>query len=608
MANNKIQTTDLDFDGIKASLKNFLRGQQKFSDYDFEGSGLSILLDVLAYNTHFNALYMNLAVNEAFLDSASKRESVVSKAKELGYVPASAKSAHATVNVILTGSLSPVLTIPKYTKFTSTIDNKSLTFYTTTSYNADRESGQYVFQNLDLTEGTLLDFSYEADGINNVVALPNGDIDLSTLVVIVQDTAEASSFSTYNRSDTVLEANGDDLIYFVKEVAGRDSKVYHQLEFGNGVVGKALDAGNIVTVTYLVSNGDAGNGARTFRYADAPPSSTTAYVTTVAPSFGGADAEGVDDIKWNAPRAFVAQNRCVTVEDFKTVVNAEYPNASSINVWGGEDNDPPTYGNIYIAIKPADSERLSEKEKDYLLNTIIKPRCTVTVHPQIVDPEYLYVDLNTSFYYTPRETNKSAPELVELVRAAVEDYNETTLAKFGGILKGSVLSRIIDGAEASIKSSVSTISLRYNLKPVYNQTTAYTIRLGNPIYDSGPQEYSVSSTGLSILETPNVVYFEDEHVDGSSIGNLRLYYKVQNGKAYLPNKYGTINYKTGEVQIKGIVIRGIVGPRLEFRFKPESDDVAAANNRIVTLVMASNAITPKEDKVADKYDFTSGRN
>ena len=605
MANNKIQTTELDFDGIKTSLKNFLRGQQRFSDYDFEGSGLNILLDVLAYNTHFNALYLNLATNEAFLDSASKRDSVVSKAKELGYVPASIRSARASVSIILSGSIETILTIPKFTKFTTSVDSKDYTFYTTSSYSANRQSGVYIFDSVELTEGILLDFNYIADGINNSFTLPNAGVDLSTLVVVVQEQAEASTYDPYVRSDTVMDVDGNSLVYFVKEVAGGK----HQIEFGNGVVGKALSAGNVVTVTYMISSADAANTARTFSYSDGTPGGTTAHVVTINPAFGGSQAEGIEDIKWNAPRAFVAQNRCVTVEDFKTVVNSTYPNAASINVWGGEDNNPPTYGNVYISIKPEDSEKLSEGEKDYLLNTIIRPRCTVTVHPVIVDPDYLYVDLISSFYYAPSETNKTASELTQIVRAAIDTYNEGTLSKFGGIMRSSVLGRIIDQADTSIKSSVSTFLLRYNVTPMFNKTSSYVIDLGNPIYNSGLPEQSVTSTGLSVLNTDRgTVYFEDRPKAGSTVGDLVLYYKVNSKKFYLPKTYGTVDYAKGIITVNGITITGIVGSTFSFSIKPQSDDVAAAHNRIVTIKMAANAVTPVIDNVADKYIFTSGRN
>lgn len=603
MANNKIQTTDLDFDGIKASLKNFLSGQQKFSDYDFEGSALSIILDVLAYNTHFNALYLNLATNEAFLDSASKRDSVVSKAKELGYVPNSIESAKATVNIVLSGNVGPSYTIPKYTQFKSKVGDKEFSFYTTTTYNAERLSGFYTYEGVELTQGTLLDYSFEADGLTTSFTLPNTNVDLSSLVVVVQETPEASGFETYLKSDNVLEANGSSLIYFVKEVAGGR----HQIEFGNGVVGKALEAGNIVTVTYMVSAGDAANSAKSFTFA-ASPSGLSPYVSTTAAAFGGAPAEDIEDIKWNAPRAFVAQNRCVTVEDFKTVVNSEYPHAASINVWGGEDNNPPTYGNVYIAVKPEGAERLSEGEKDYLLNTIIKPRCTLTIHPKIVDPEYLYVEPQVAFYYAPTETNKTDAQLTESVRDAIVTYNDNTLAKFGGVLKGSVLSRIVDTTDECIKSSVTTLLLKYKLKPVYDRTSSYEIKLGNPIYNSGVAEQSVTSTGLSILEHNGTVYFEDEPTAGSSVGKLRLYYLVQNKKTYLPKIYGTIDYDTGKITIVGIIILGIVGTDLEFIIKPQSSDVAGAHNRIVTIVLKSGAVVPVVDQIADKYRFTSARN
>lgn len=612
MANNKITTTELDFDGIKSSLKNFLRGQQRFSDYDFEGSGLSILLDVLAYNTHMKALNLNLAINEAFLDSASKRDSAVSRAKGLGYVPASVRSARATVNQQVGGSSENTLLLPKYSKFTTEVDSQAFTFYTLDSYTANKSPsgvgvGTHTFEGVELVEGMLLDFSFTADGINTSFTIPNANVDLSTLEVIVQEEPEASSYDPFIRSDTVMDIDGNSLVYFIKEIAGGK----HQIEFGNGVLGKALVAGNVVTVTYMVSSGEAANTARSFTLTDTPETATTvAKPITTRVAAGGAAAETIEDIKWNAPRAFVAQNRCVTVEDFKTVVNATYPNASSINVWGGEKNDPPAYGKVFISVKPVDSERLSETEKNYLLNTIIKPRCTMTIHPVVVDPDYIYVDLTIGFYFNKRETTKTPGQLKQIVRSAVTTYNDSKLAKFGGILKSSVLGRVIDGADTAIKSSVTTMILRYNLKPIYNKTTSYTIELGNPIYNSGVPEQSVTSSGLTVLNTDRgTVYFEDRpRGAGHTVGDLVLYFKVQSRKEYLPGTYGTVNYETGKITLDALTITGITGSTFSFYIKPQSDDVAAAKNRIVTINMASDAITAVEDKVADEYIFTSGRN
>jgi len=622
MANSKITTTDLDFDGIKSSLKTYLRGQTRFSDYDFEGSALSILIDILAYNTHMGALYTNLAINEAFLDSASKRDSVVSKAKELGYTPTSAKSARAIVNINLrwTGQLidlPSVLTIPRYTKFTTTVDSSAYTFYTLDTYSVSQpENGTvYSFTGVELVEGTLLDFSFTADGNTNSFEIPNADVDLTTLKVVVQEQAEASTYDTFLNSSTVLDLDGNSLVYFIKEVSGGK----HKIEFGNGVLGKALDAGNIVTVTYMVTNADAANTARSFAYGDTLSNNVAVQtILTTVPAANGAPAESIDDIKWNAPRAFVAQNRCVTVEDFKTVVNSTYPNAASVNVWGGESNNPPTYGNVYIAIKPDDSERLSETEKNYLLNTIIKPRCTLTIHPIIVDVDYLYVDLKTSFYYDDRATTKTSGELEQVVREAIVGYNDTKLAKFGAVLKSSVLARYIDNADPSINSSVTTMTLRYKVLPKFGKTISYTVDLGNPIYNSGVGEQSVRSNGITLLNTNRgTVYFEDRpRGDGSTMGDLVLFAKVQSRKEYLPGtgdiktarSYGTIDYESGKIVTEPITIVGLAESTFSFYIKPQSDDVAAAKNRIVTINLDANAVTAKLDKPADDYDFTSGRN
>lgn len=606
MANNRIRTTALDFDEIKGNLKEYLRGQQKFSDYDFEGSGLAILLDVLAYNTHYNALYTNLAVNEAFLDSASKRDSVVSKAKEIGYVPQSARSARATVKVVLTGSVEPTLEIPQYSKFTAKVDQTSYTFYSTGTALAYLASGQHTFLNVELVEGTLLDYSFTADGVQNIFTIPNAGIDTTTLKVLVQPNPESSAFETYIQSTTVMDVDGNSLVYFLKET----DKGFHQLEFGNGVIGKALAAGSRITCKYMVSSQDAANTARTFTYAGGPIDGTTAYVTTLSAAAGGAPPESIDDIKWNAPRAFAAQNRCVTLDDFRTVINNLYPHAASINVWGGEQNTPPTYGDVFISIKPDTGEILGAQEKEYILNEVLESRRVVTIHPKIVDPTYIHVELNTSFYYEPSETTRTAASIKALVGDAIANYNDTVLSKFGGILKYSALSRAIDEAEESIKSSISTIKLYFSLDPIYNKSTSYVADIGNPIYNSGVAEESVVSTGVRLLNVVPTVYFDDLPVENSGVGKLRMFARKGLTKQYLKNgaAVGTVNYDTGVVTFDNLVITGVVGSEFLLTIKPQSNDVVSARNKIVTIRRANTTITPVIEALADKYKFTSSRN
>jgi hypothetical protein len=606
MANNKIKTTALDFDTIKENLKEYLRGQQKFSDYDFEGSTLSLLLDVLAYNTHYTALYDNLAVNEAFLDSASKRSSVISKAKELGYVPTSSKAATAVVRVVMINnqvSAPQTIEIPPYTKFNTRVNNNDYTFYTQDTHLAYKEGNQYVFDNMTLREGTYLTYSWTANGIDNEFRIPNPGVDVSTLRVVVQEHSQTSNFDTYAHSSTFLNVDGTSQVYFVKEV----DDGYHMIEFGNDVVGKALVAGNVVTVDYMVGSEDEPNGARTFTYAGGLLSNTQAFVTTLTPAYGGAASESIVSIKWNAPRAFAAQNRCVTLDDFRSVVSSQFPAAQSINVWGGEQNNPPSYGDVFISVKPYNGETLSDADSDYLLNEIIAPRKMVTVHPKLVDPTFVKVEMNTAFYYNPEETVNASKDIAAAVRTEILNYNDLQLSKFGGILKYSALTRAIDSAENSIKSSITTIKLHCEVEPVYNQSVQYIVDLGNPIYNSGIPENSVVSNGVQVLNYAQTVYFDDVPVENSDHGTIRMFYYLGSTKQFLKN-VGTIDYAKGLITLDNIIITGLNEDTFTFVIKPQSNDVVSTRNQIVMIPTEMLTITPVVDKSADQYKFTSSRN
>lgn len=602
----KISTTELDFDKIKQNLKTYLQGQDQFSDYDFEGSGLSILLDVLAYNTHYNALYTNLAINEAFLDSASKRDSVVSKAKELGYTPRSARSATAVVDLLLINNQIDApqsYELPRYTPFRTKVNDTEYVFYTTDTRIAYRDNNQYVFEGITLREGVQATHRFAATSSNTSFLIPNPKVDTSTIRVTVQESLQSSVSETYTLSTNLLDLDGNSTSFFIKEVAGE----LFQIDFGNGVVGKALDPGNVITVDYIISNADAPNGARTFSYNGALVSNTTAYTTTVTPAFGGTASEGVDSIKWNAPRAYAAQNRCVTLDDYRSIIYSLYPSAQSINVWGGEQNNPPSYGDVYIAIRPANGEVLSDGEKDYVLNEVIGPRKMVTMHPKFVDPTYLHVELSVSFYYNPNETSRSANDLSNTVRDAILQYEQGNLDRFGGILKYSTLSRTIDLAEDSIKSSITTVKIHREITPVYNQTVQYVVDIGNPIYNSGVPEESIVSSGFNVINVPQTVYLDDVPTEGRDTGTIRMFYLIGNEKIFVKD-VGTVTYSKGLVTLNGLVITGLTDSTFKLVVKPQSNDVVSTRNQIVSIAPNFLTIRPVIDTAADQYLFTSSRN
>jgi hypothetical protein len=607
--NKRITVSDLDFDTIKANLKTFLQGQSEFSDYDFEGSGLSVLLDVLAYNTHYNGVYTNLAVNEVFLDSASKRASVVSLAKMLGYVPRSAKCARAVVNATITSPTSSpgTVTLPANQAFNTSIDGVSYTFYNRSAVTTARNTaGNYVFSNLPIVEGTPLQYKYTvAAGVRYII--PNANMDIDTLTVRVQENANADLFEVYTRAETLTDATSVTKVYFIKEI---DDGLY-EISFGDGVIGQQLDNGNVITLDYFVSNLEAANSAGNFTYGGTSLLGSNLSVTTVSRATGGASPEDINSIKFNAPRMYAAQNRAVTPDDYKAIILSQFPEAASVAVWGGEDNDPPVYGKTYICIKPRDASKLTNLQKEFVVNNILEQRNIVSITPEIIDPEYFNIKVTSFVYYNPRETTKTPTQIETIVKDAILNYNATELEKFDGVLRFSKLSRIIDSADPAIINNTSRIMVRRQFAPVYNISSEYKLNLINPIsQDGGKQGDVFASTGFFIPNSTRVHYLDDD-----AVGNIRLYYVGPNfDKVIVDPSIGTIEYEAGRVVVRNLTITALDDVIFEMQVKPESYDVVSALNQIVQIDPTLLIVEAIADQTANgdlragyNYDFQSIR-
>ena len=612
--NRKISTSELDFDAIKSNLKTYLQGQSQFSDYDFEGSSLSVLLDILAYNTHYNALYTNLAVNESFLDSASKRSSIVSRAKEIGYIPHSATGATARVNIVVSSTTSTpaTLTIPAYQPFQTTVNGTTYNFYNTAAQVATLNGSTYTFSNIDIKEGTPLTFRYEATSGTRYL-IPNANVDLSTVTVRVQENASSSTFDTFVREEDLLNLDGTSKVFFVKEI---DNQLY-ELEFGNDVIGKGIANGNIVTISYMTTNKDAANGGRVFSYQGATLLGGTTATTTVLAASGGSDIEDAESIRYNAPRYYTAQNRAVTTEDYKSIITKSFTEAQTINVWGGEDNIPQQFGKVFISIKPRSTAILTTAQKDVIINELLKNKNVVSITPEIVDPEYINLEVTSTVYYNPRLTTRSLTDIKDLVIQEIKDYNSDHLQSFTGIFKYSNLTGLIDEVEESILSNITTIKLHREITIRYNTNTTYEVNLGNPIYHSGVPEQSISTHGFYIAGNDNVMYIEDLPNNSTSTGTLRMYY-LENGIKNYVKDFGEVNYDTGYVKLNEITISGLdltQSPVFELIVKPQSNDVVSIRNQLVQIPDANIIVNVIADKVAmgdqagnSNYVFTSSRN
>lgn len=576
--NNKITVSDLDFDLIKANLKEFLKGQDQFTDYDFDGSGLNVLLDVLAYNTHYNALYTNMAINEMFLDSASKRDSVVSIANNYGYLPVSNTAARAQIQltVPIGSNTSSTLSLPKNSAFTSTVSGVDYSFYTISENIGVRNdtAGNYVFNSIDLYEGTAVTEKFNIfDGTK--IQLQNQKIDVSTIRVTIQNPQSLNS-TVYSYCEKIIGLTPTSEVYFIKEIENELYEIY----FGNDNLGKQPAIGSVVTVEYIVTNGSAANGIKLFTY-NGPSLGGTPTITVLSIAVGGREIETVDEIKYNVSHKYKIQDRAVTSSDYADIITSNYADVDSINCWGGETMTPPVYGKIYICVKPKNSLFLTSSEKNAIIEDIIKPKAMLGILPQMVDPIYNIIDMTTTVYYNPNQTNKSSSQITELVRQAINDYNETYLQKFDGVLRFSRLIRSIDDADKSIINNITTYKIRRSIDVLFNAAVSYTVQLNNPIWNAGVAEEAVLTNGFYISSSNTTPYY----IDDNGYGNLRLFYysPIDYSKVIVNSNIGKVNYETGELKVNSLFVTGIVESDLQFIIKPQSDDIVSSQNQIVDI-------------------------
>lgn len=577
MANNKINVSDLDFDLIKANLKEFLKSQDQFTDYDFEGSGLNVLLDVLAYNTHYNAMYTNLAVNEMFLDSASKRDSVVSIANNYGYLPVSRRCASANISmtVPIGSNTASTLSLPKFSPFTAMVSGTEYTFYTLSEVIGLRNQSlsRYEFSSIDLYEGKPVIERFNILDASKIV-LQNKNIDVNTIRVSVKNPTSLNT-TTYKYAEKVVALTSTSEVFFIREIEGQQYEVY----FGKDNLGKQPEVGSVVVIEYIVTNGPSANGIKLFTYSGVSYGNAPT-ITVNSTASGGREAETVDEIKYNVSHKYKVQDRAVTAEDYIDIIKTNYADIDAINCWGGDTMNPPIYGKVYICIKPKSSLFLTLSEKNSIVEDIIKPKAMLGIFPTMVDPIYNTIQLETTVYYNPNLTNKTATLIEQAVRQSILDYNDTYLQKFDGILRYSRLIRAIDDADPAIINNITTVTLRRIVDVVFNLSTSYTVQLNNPIYKSGVAEEAVMTTGFYINNGTTVYYIDD---DGA--GALRLFYynPLDYTKVFVNSSVGTVNYDTGELKVNSLFVSGLVESDFEFIIKTQSNDISGRHNQIVNI-------------------------
>jgi len=482
-ANSNIQITDLDFNEIKTNLRKFLQSQDTLKDYNYEGSALSTLLDILAYNTQYNAYYLNMVANEMFLDSAIQRSSVVSHAKLLGYVPRSAAAPSAKVNVQFNQVTDSSLTLPKFTTFLSeAIDGVNYKFVTVTDATVNTSDNTATFSNVTIKQGepVSLRFNYNsATNASSIFELPDTNIDTSSITVSVQQSSSNSYTQVYTLADDFMSLDNSSTVYFLQEAVNG----YYQIYFGDGVLGKSLSDGNIVTVSYIITKGTSSYGANSFVLMDSISGYSNTVVTPVQSATQGSEKETVESIKYTAPKAYAAQGRAVTKEDYIYLIqnNSGIFPIDAVNVWGGEENDPPVYGTVFVAIKPAGGYTLTNAQKNIIEEEIIKPISVLTVKPKIVDVDYNYLVINSNVLYDPKLTTLTSSQLENNILDAIKVFSTDTLNSFNSTFKLSSLITAVQSVSPAIITNDANLNIQKRFIPNFNTTTTYTFDFGVPL-------------------------------------------------------------------------------------------------------------------------------
>src|SRR5210317_731902 len=598
MASNKLEVSELDFDNIKSNLKTFLQNQSEFKDYNLEGSGISILLDLLAYNTHYIGFNANMLANEMYLDSADIRKNIVSLAKMLGYTPTSPKSPTASIDILLNNASGASVTMAKGTTFTTTVDGTTYQFVTNASHTITPSSGVYNFSSIPIYEGTLVTFKYTADSSDpdQRFIIPSVNADTSTLKVQIQNSVSDTTAATWTKATGFASLDNTSKVYFLQE--GEDGKF--EVYFGDGTIVKSLDDGNIVILEYIVSNKTEANGASTFTLSGSVGGFTDVTITTNSSAQGGAEAQTKESIRYNAPLQYARQDRADTTTDYETLVQELYPNTLSVSAWGGEDDETPVYGVVKIAIKAASGATLTNTTKESIIAQLQKFN-VASVRPEIVDPETTSIILTSNVKYDERATTKTADTLKSEITTAISTYNTDTLQKFDGVFRHSKVTGLIDDVNTSILSNVTSLLIRKTFTPTISSSTRYDIYFRNGIFNphAGHKSGSGGVISTSGFKVPNddKIYFLDD--DGN--GNIRRYYFVGSVRTYVNNTQGTVNYTTGQITINSLTvasvenIRGASSTVIEVTVEPASYDIVPVRDQIIDIDTANSTITVEAD-------------
>ena len=596
------QFTNLDFASLRSQIKDYLRVNSDFADFDFEGSNFSTLIDLLAYNSYITAYNTNMAVNECFLDSATLRENVVSLARNIGYVPRSSRSAQAVVNfsVDLGTNDTKIVTLKAGQVALGVQQGSSYIFSIPDDFVATSGTNNIAtFDNLKIYEGIYLQKTFQIDYSqpNQRYVLPNANIDATSIRVTVTSTTN-EIYSLYNN---ILQVDSTSKLFLIQEIEDEQ----YEILFGDGIIGKKPPAGAIVTVTYIVTNGRLGNNARNFSFVgilrddtDTTITSGISVLTTQQKSENGDGIEDVSSIKYLAPRIYSSQYRAVTANDYPGIIPFVYPNVESVTAYGGEELDPPEYGKVFISIKPKNGSFLSQITKDDISRQL-KQYSIAGIKPEIIDLKYLYVEVDTSVYYNTNATSDAA-ELITAVTKTLTTYsNSSDINAFGGRFKYSKVVGLIDDAARGVTSNITRVKMRRDIVPEINTFATYELCYGNAFYDQ-PNGYGVRSTGFTVSGIDGTLYLGDIPTAGTTVGKLVFFKLVNNLPLVVKNDAGTVDYVHGEINLDVVNITGtsLTSGVIEVEAIPDSNDVIALKDLYLQLSVPDSTVRALPDVVS----------
>ena len=597
--------TNLDFDQIKAQIKSYLRANSDFKDFDFEGSNFSVLIDTLAYNTYITAFNSNMVVNESFLDSATVRENVVSLARNIGYVPRSRSAAKANVSfTVNTTSTSSTATLSAGLVCVGTVENSNYVFSIPNDITTTIENGVATFDNIDIFQGTFLRKQFVVDGsLDQRFLLDNSFIDSSTIVVKVRGLSETGLGREYAVASNILNIDSTSEIYLIQEV--KDER--YELLFGDGYFGKKLENGATISATYIITDGKDGNGPTNFSYSGRVvdelgnpivPLNNITINTNSAASNGG-DIESVDSIKYFAPRIYASQYRAVTARDYEAIIQSIYPNTESVAVVGGEELDPPEFGQVLISIKPKNGDYVSDFDKQNIQSKL-KNYSLSGINQKIIDLKVLYVEIDSAVYYNSSQVS-NVNEVKTKVMRVLNTFSTSNINKFGGRFKYSKLGQIIDGSDVSITSNITRVIIRRNMKCLLNQSAQYELCYGNS-FKKNPNGFNIKSTGFTLANQTGTLYFTDVPNETGDMGVLSVVKESTESNEFtvIVKSAGSVDYKKGEIIINTLNVTSTVKENniIELQAFPDSNDVIGLKDLYLSFSVSDSTINMVKDTIS----------